>query len=171
MLSFCPFFPPATCSYTVVFCVLSYQVVSAVNHPSRVVSLTAVSAQRRVKYSSGASWSPRNPRTCQSEREAFPSNTLPFLPQSNRSVTFQRFGLGCGGRRWHPKLHHVLVEMEKGHLKDIHLPHSLRRTYSLHEVVQVMGTVVLLVARGVVFVKMKYSSTHVFAVGGLTGKR
>lgn len=39
--------------------------------------------------------------------------------------------------RWHPKLHHVLVEMEKGHLKDIDLPASLRRSYSLHDVIQV----------------------------------
>lgn len=45
--------------------------------------------------------------------------------------------------RWHPKLHHVLVEMEKGHLKDIDLPKSLRRTYSLHEVVQVRKSSVL----------------------------
>lgn len=43
----------------------------------------------------------------------------------------------CVERRWHPKLHHVLVEMEKGHLKDIDLPRSLRRTYSLQQVVQV----------------------------------
>ncbi|CAN0038698.1 unnamed protein product [Pylaiella littoralis] len=39
-------------------------------------------------------------------------------------------------RWWHPKLHHVLVEMENGHLEDIDLPRSLRRSYSLHKVVQ-----------------------------------
>ncbi|CAM9798566.1 unnamed protein product [Ectocarpus sp. 6 AP-2014] len=39
-------------------------------------------------------------------------------------------------RWWNPKLHHVLVEMEKGHLEDIDLPRSLRRSYSLHQVVQ-----------------------------------
>lgn len=45
-------------------------------------------------------------------------------------------------RRWNPKLHHVLVEMEKGHLEDIDLPRSLRRSYSLHQVVQVWVGVV-----------------------------
>ncbi|CAN0055849.1 unnamed protein product [Ectocarpus sp. 4 AP-2014] len=39
-------------------------------------------------------------------------------------------------RWWNPKLHHVLVEMEKGHLEDIDLPRSLRRSYSLHQVIQ-----------------------------------
>lgn len=39
--------------------------------------------------------------------------------------------------RWHPKLHHVLIEMEKGHLQDIDLPTSLRRSYPIQSVVQV----------------------------------
>ena len=43
----------------------------------------------------------------------------------------------CAVGRWHPKLHHLLVEMEKGHLKDIDLPHSLRKSYSIQEVIQV----------------------------------
>ncbi|CAM9636300.1 unnamed protein product [Ascophyllum nodosum] len=39
-------------------------------------------------------------------------------------------------RWWHPKLHHMLVEMEKGHLEDIDLPETLRNSYSLDDVVQ-----------------------------------
>ncbi|CAM9862122.1 unnamed protein product [Choristocarpus tenellus] len=40
-------------------------------------------------------------------------------------------------RWWHPKLHHILVEMEKGHLEDIDLPESRRKAYSLDDVIQV----------------------------------
>lgn len=64
---------------------------------------------------------------------AVPLNTSATHPRLYRCSQFCFYA----ERRWHPKLHHVLVEMEKGHLKDIDLPLSLRRSYSLQEVIQV----------------------------------